>query len=107
MLTANIAGITDSPPFPSLVYLLTPNDIDRAADDLELRINGDTSRVRALVDFRGDPLNARGLDPGALYEILAYASSVTEVPADGADPGAPAGLETGDGVSAWSHQWRF
>ena len=74
VVTANIAGVTDSPPFPSLVYLLTPNDIDRAADDLELRINGDTSRVRSLVDFRGDPLNARDLDPGALYEILAHAS---------------------------------
>ena len=95
VLTANIAGVTDSPPFPSLVYLLTPNGLDRAADDLELRINGDTSRVRALVDFRGDPLNARDLDPGALYEILAHASSDTAVPADGADPGAPAGLGPG------------
>ena len=71
VLTATITGLTASPPFPSLVYLLTPNDLDRAADDLELRINGDVSRVRALVDFRGDPLKARDLDYGALYEILA------------------------------------
>ena len=71
VLAANIVGLANSPPFPSLVYLLTPNDLDRAADDLELRINGDTSRVRPLVDFRGDALAARDLDPSALYEILA------------------------------------
>ena len=106
VLTATIAGVTDSPPFPSLVYLLTPNGLDRAADDLELRINGDTSRVRSLVDFRGDPLNARDLDPGALYEILAHASPAQQYTADGADPAAPAGLEIGDGVSG-AHQWRF
>ena len=74
VLEATITGVTDSPPFPSLVYLLTPNDLDRAADDLELRINGDVSRVRSVVDFRGDALAARDLDPGALYEILAHAS---------------------------------
>ena len=71
VLTASIAGLAASPPFPSLVYLLTPNDLDRAADDLELRINGDVSRVRPVVDFRGDPLAARDLDQGALYEVLA------------------------------------
>ena len=71
VLTANIVGLTNSPPFPSLVYLLTPNVLNRAADDLELRVNGDVSRVRSLVDFRGEPLKARDLDPGALYEILA------------------------------------
>ena len=64
VLTATIAGVTNSPPFPSLVYLLTPNGLDRSADDLELRINGDTSRVRSLVDFRGDPLKARDYGPG-------------------------------------------
>ena len=74
VVTANIAGVTDSPPFPSLVYLLTPNDLDRAADDLELRINGDTSRVRELVNYLGDPLRARDLERGGLYEILAHAS---------------------------------
>ena len=74
VLTAVIPGLANSPPFPSLVYLLTLNGLDRSADDLELRINGDTSRVRSLVDFRGDPLKARDLDPGALYEILAHAS---------------------------------
>ena len=36
-----------------------------------MRINGDVSRVRPLVDFRGDALAARDLDPSALYEILA------------------------------------
>ena len=71
VLTAEIAGVTDSPPFPSLVYLLTPSGLDRSADDLELRVNGDTSRVRPLVDFRGDALRARDLDQSALYEILA------------------------------------
>ena len=30
VLTASIAGLAASPPFPSLVYLLTPNDLDRA-----------------------------------------------------------------------------
>ena len=74
VLTATIAGVTDSPPFPSVVYLLTPSGLDRAADDLELQINGDTSRVRELVDFRGDALAARDLDPAALYELLAHAS---------------------------------
>ena len=74
VLTATIAGVANSPPFPSLVYLLTPNGLNRGSDDLEMRINGDTSRVRSLVDFRGDPLKARDLDPGALYEILAHAS---------------------------------
>ena len=74
VLTATITGLSDSPPFPSLVYLLTPNDLDRAADDLELRINGDVSRVRALIDYLGDALAARDLEPGALYEILAHAS---------------------------------
>ena len=73
VITASIAGLTASPPFPSLVYLVTPNDIDRSSDALELRINGDTSRVRAIVDFRADTIAARDLDPGALYEILAYA----------------------------------
>ena len=106
VLEATITGVTDSPPFPSLVYLLTPNDLDRAADDLELRINGDVSRVRSVVDFRGDALAARDLDPGALYEILAHASTDAAVPADGADTGAPAGLEIGDGVSG-ANQWRF
>ena len=71
VLTGVIAGLSDSPPFPSLVYLLTPNVLNRAADDLEMRINGDVSRVRPLVDFRGDALAARDLDPSALYEILA------------------------------------
>ena len=71
VLTGVIAGLSDSPPFPSLVYLLTPNDLDRTSDDLEMRINGDVSRVRPLVDFRGDALAARDLDPSALYEILA------------------------------------
>ena len=74
VLTGVVPGLSASPPFPSLVYLLTPNDIDRAADDLEMQINGDTSRVREVVDFRGDALAARDLDPGALYEILAHAS---------------------------------
>ena len=74
VLTATIAGVTDSPPFPSVVYLLTPSGLDRSADDLELQINGDTSRVRELVDFRGDSLAARDLDPAALYELLAHAS---------------------------------
>ena len=74
VLTATIAGVTDSPPFPSVVYLLTPSGLDRAADNLELQINGDTSRVRELVDFRGDSLAARDLDPSALYELLAHAS---------------------------------
>ena len=74
VLTATVAGVTDSPPFPSLVYLLTPNDLDREDDDLELRINGDTSRVRALVNYLGDSLRARDLEPGGLYEILAHAS---------------------------------
>ena len=74
VLTASIAGLAASPPFPSLVYLLTPNDLDRAADDLEMQINGDVSRVRPVIDFRGDPLKARDMDPGALYEILAHAS---------------------------------
>ena len=71
VIEATLTGLSASPPFPSLVYLLTPNVLNRAADDLELRINGDVSRVRPLVDFRGDPLKARDLDPGALYEILA------------------------------------
>ena len=57
-----------------MVYLLTPSGLDRSADDLELQINGDTSRVRELVDFRGDSLAARDLDPAALYELLAHAS---------------------------------
>ena len=29
--------------------------------------------MRAIVDFRADAIAARDLDPGALYEILAYA----------------------------------
>ena len=33
VITATIAGLTASPPFPSLVYLLTPNDLDRSDDD--------------------------------------------------------------------------
>ena len=74
VLTATIAGVSDSPPFPSVVYLLTPSGLDRAADNLELQINGDTSRVRELVDFRGNALAARDLDPSALYELLAHAS---------------------------------
>ena len=74
LLTGVIAGLSDSPPFPSLVYLLTPNVLNRAADDLELRINGDVSRVRSLVDYLGDELAARDMEPGALYEILAHAS---------------------------------
>ena len=64
VITASVAGLTASPPFPSLVYLVTPNDLDRADDALELRINGDTSRVRAIVDFRADAIAARDLDPG-------------------------------------------
>ena len=74
VIAANVAGLAASVPFPSLVYLMTPNDLDRSADDLELQINGDVSRVREVLDFRGDPIAARNLDPGALYEILAHAS---------------------------------
>ena len=74
VLTASITGVTNSPPFPSVVYLITPSGLNRAADDLELRVNGDVSRVRSLVDFRGDALTARDLDPAALYELLAHAS---------------------------------
>ena len=74
VLTATITGVTNSPPFPSVVYLITPSGLNRAADDLELRVNGDVSRVRSLVDFRGDGLTARDLDPAALYELLAHAS---------------------------------
>ena len=73
VMTATITGLSASPPFPSLVYLITPSVLNRAADDLELRINGDVTRVRELIDFRGDALAARDLDPSALYEILAYA----------------------------------
>ena len=74
VLTASITGVTDSPPFPSVVYLITPSGLNRAADDLEIQVNGDVSRVRSLVDFRGDSLAARDLDPAALYELLAHAS---------------------------------
>ena len=74
VLTASITGVTNSPPFPSVVYMITPSGLNRAADDLELRVNGDVSRVRSLVDFRGDALTARDLDPSALYELLAHAS---------------------------------
>ena len=59
VLTATIAGVTNSPPFPSLVYLLTPNGLDRAADDLELRINGDVSRVRSLDRTSGETRSRR------------------------------------------------
>ena len=71
VLTADVTVLTDSPPFPSLVYLLTPTGLNRAADDLELQINGDTSRVRPVVDYLGEALAARDLEPGGLYEILA------------------------------------
>ena len=74
VLTATITGLGASPPFPSVVYMITPSGLNRAADDLELRVNGDVSRVRSLVDFRGDGLTARDLDPAALYELLAHAS---------------------------------
>ena len=74
VLTASITGVTNSPPFPSVVYLITPSGLNRAAVDLELRVNGDVSRVRSLVDFQGDALTARDLDPAALYELLAHAS---------------------------------
>ena len=74
VLTATITGLGASPPFPSVVYMITPSGLNRAADDLELRVNGDVSRVRSLVDFRGDALAARDLDPAALYELLAHAS---------------------------------
>ena len=74
VLTASITGVTNSPPFPSVVYLITPSGLNRTADDLEIQVNGDVSRVRPLVDFRGDALTARDLDPAALYELLAHAS---------------------------------
>ena len=74
VLTATITGLGASPPFPSVVYMITPSGLNRAADDLEIQVNGDVSRVRPLVDFRGDALAARDLDPAALYELLAHAS---------------------------------
>ena len=78
VLTADITILTGLPPFPSLIQFLTPAGLNRAADDLELQINGDTTRVRSMLDFRGDALAARDLDPGALYEFLARAGPEEE-----------------------------
>ena len=78
VLTADITILTGLPPFPSLIQFLTPTGLNRAADDLELQINGDTTRVRSMLDFRGDALAARDLDPGALYEFLARAGPEEE-----------------------------
>ena len=99
VLTATIVGIVDSPPFPSLIQFLTPLGLDRSSADLEMQFNGDTSRVREVVDFRGEPLSARDMDPGALYEFLARAGPTQEYRLN--EP-IPVRLPDWDLVFAWS-----
>ena len=49
--------------------------------------------MRSLVDFRGDALAARDLGPRRALRDSGARQPDAAVPADGADTGAPAGLE--------------
>ena len=53
--------------------------LNRAAVDIELQINGDTSRVRGIRDASGNLIYARDLIPNTLYPLLAgFVSAMQE-----------------------------
>ena len=67
-ITADVTGLADAPPSPSLVYIFMPTMLNRAATDLSISINGEI--IKALRTVNNAVVQARLITPGQLYALL-------------------------------------
>ena len=74
-ITADVDGLSDPPPSPSILYIFMPSVLNRASTDLSISIHGETAK--ALRDVNGAVAHARDITPGGLYALLRRTSAST------------------------------